>query len=105
MGINDGKGVMFVGHAGMVHPSGFMPLVCGLFPFNNIVDVYRRSPIFRRLRTPDSFSGKCGYCEYRNPSAGGSRARAYNVTGNPYAAEPGCLLHPRRLSGTRETMG
>ncbi|MGD0045107.1 MAG: radical SAM protein [Isosphaeraceae bacterium] len=34
MGINDGKGVMFVSHTGLIHPSGFMPLVCGMFPFN-----------------------------------------------------------------------
>ncbi len=73
MGINDGKGVMFVSNAGLIHPSGFMPLVCGMFPFNDVVDVYQRSPIFRRLRTPDSFVGKCGYCEYRN-LCGGSRA-------------------------------
>ena len=93
MGINDGKGVMFVSHTGLIHPSGFLPLVCGMFPFNDVIDVYQRSPIFRRLRTPDSFTGKCGYCEYRN-LCGGSRARAYNVTGNPYAAEPDCIYHP-----------
>jgi AdoMet-dependent heme synthase len=29
-----------------------------MFPFNDIVDVYQHSPIFRRLRTPDSFEGK-----------------------------------------------
>ena len=73
MGINDGKGVMFVSHTGLIHPSGFMPLVCGMFPFNDVIDVYQHSPIFRRLRTPDSFEGKCGYCEYRN-LCGGSRA-------------------------------
>src|SRR5271165_5306935 len=94
MGVNDGKGVMFVSHTWLVHPSGFMPLVCGMFPFNDIVDVYQHSPIFQRLRDPDSFEGKCGYCEYRN-LCGGSRARAYNVTGNPYVAEPDCVYIPR----------
>ncbi|MGC8641095.1 MAG: TIGR04053 family radical SAM/SPASM domain-containing protein [Isosphaeraceae bacterium] len=94
MGINDGKGVMFVSHTGLIHPSGFMPLVCGMFPFNNVVDVYQKSPIFRRLRDPDSFEGKCGWCEYRN-LCGGSRARAYNVTGNPYMAEPDCVYIPK----------
>jgi MoaA/NifB/PqqE/SkfB family radical SAM enzyme len=92
-GVNDGKGVMFVSHTGLVHPSGFMPLVCGMFPFNNVVDVYQNAPVFRRLREPDRFEGKCGYCEYRN-LCGGSRARAFNVTGNPYAAEPDCIYLP-----------
>jgi radical SAM protein len=97
MGINDGKGVMFVSHTGLIHPSGFLPLVCGMFPFNGVVDVYQRSPVFRRLRDPDSFLGKCGYCEFRN-LCGGSRARAFNVTGSPYAAEPDCVYIPRNAS-------
>lgn len=92
-GINDGKGVMFVSHTGLIHPSGFMPLVCGMFPFNDVVEVYQRSPIFRRLRQPDTFEGKCGVCEFRN-LCGGSRARAFNVNGNPYAAEPDCIYMP-----------
>jgi len=88
-GVNDGRGVMFVSHAGLIHPSGFLPLACGMFPFNDVVEVYQRSPIFRRLRDADSFGGKCGVCEYRH-ICGGSRARAYAVTGDPYAAEPDC---------------
>ena len=97
-GINDGKGVMFISHTGLIHPSGFMPLVCGMFPFNDVVSVYQHSPIFRRLRVPDTFDGKCGVCEYRN-LCGGSRARAFNVTGNPYAAEPDCVYIPVALRG------
>ncbi|QEH33330.1 Antilisterial bacteriocin subtilosin biosynthesis protein AlbA [Aquisphaera giovannonii] len=92
-GVNDGKGVMFISHAGLIHPSGFMPLVCGMFPFNSVVDVYQNAPIFRRLREPDTFEGKCGYCEFRN-LCGGSRARAFNVAGSPYAAEPDCVYQP-----------
>jgi radical SAM protein len=93
-GANDGRGILFVSHAGLIHPSGFLPMVCGLFPFNNVVDVYQNSPVFRRLRDADSFSGKCGVCEYRH-ICGGSRARAYAVTGDPYASEPDCVHIPR----------
>jgi MoaA/NifB/PqqE/SkfB family radical SAM enzyme len=96
MGINDGNEVMFVSHTGLIHPSDFMPLPCGAFPFNDIASVYQDSPIFRRLPTPESFEGKCGYCEYQN-LCGGSRARAFNVTGNPYASEPDCLDRPRSI--------
>lgn len=92
-GVNDGKGVMFVSHVGLIHPSGFLPWVCGVFPFNDVVEVYQRSPIFQRLRRPDELSGKCGVCEYRN-LCGGSRARAYNVLGDPYASEPDCVYIP-----------
>lgn len=94
MGINDGKGVMFVSHVGLIHPSGFMPIVCGMFPLANVVDVYQHSPIFQGLRDSSRLEGKCSRCEYRN-ICGGSRARAYAVTGNPYAQEPDCSYVPR----------
>jgi radical SAM protein len=94
-GVNDGRGVMFVSHAGMIYPSGFLPLMCGVFPLNNVVEVYQNAPIFRRLRDADSFGGKCGVCDYRH-LCGGSRARAYAVTGDPYAAEPDCVYVPPR---------
>ncbi|MEX0819829.1 MAG: TIGR04053 family radical SAM/SPASM domain-containing protein [Pirellulaceae bacterium] len=93
-GLNDGKGIMFVSHTGMIHPSGFMPIVCGMFPFEHVVRVYQDSPIFRGLRDADRLEGKCLACEYRN-LCGGSRARAYAATGNPFAQEPTCIYSPR----------
>ena len=49
-GINDGKGVMFVSHVGKIHPSGFLPMLCGRFPATNVVHAYQNSPVFRGLR-------------------------------------------------------
>jgi radical SAM protein len=92
-GINDGKGVMFVGHTGLIHPSGFLPITCGLFPRNHVVDIYQRSPIFQGLRDANRLEGKCRECEFRT-ICGGSRARAYALTGNPYAPEPDCEYAP-----------
>jgi radical SAM protein len=92
-GVNDGKGILFVSHKGEVQPSGFFPVVCGQFPAQSIVDVYQNSPLFRRLRDPKELGGKCRVCEYRN-LCGGSRARAYAVTGDPMAAEPDCVYQP-----------
>jgi radical SAM protein with 4Fe4S-binding SPASM domain len=96
-GINDGNGVMFVSHTGMIYPSGFLPIVCGIFPLDNLVHVYQHSPIFQKLRDADCLQGKCRECEYRR-ICGGSRARAYAVTGNPLAAEPDCSYIPAALS-------
>lgn len=92
-GVNDGKGVMFVSHAGMIHPSGFLPVVCGMFPMQSVVDVYQDSPIFQRLRDSSQLEGKCGRCEFHN-LCGGSRARAYAVTDNMLAEEPDCDYIP-----------
>jgi radical SAM protein len=91
---NDGKGIMFVSHSGLVHPSGFLPIVCGVFPLENVVQVYQESPIFRALRDPGRLEGKCGDCEFRH-ICGGSRARAYAVTDNLFAQDPNCAYVPR----------
>lgn len=98
-GVNDGKGVMFVSHTGEIFPTGFLPIHCGDFPQQNIVDVYQKSPTFRMLRDSDQLEGKCGVCEFRNV-CGGSRARAFGVTGNPMAEEPDCNYIPPAFYGS-----
>jgi radical SAM protein with 4Fe4S-binding SPASM domain len=90
---NDGKGIIFVAHNGEIYPSGFMPLAAGVFPRDNLVATYQHSPVFQALRDVEQLEGKCGVCEFRN-ICGGSRARAYAVTGNPLAAEPDCEYFP-----------
>lgn len=94
LGVGDGKGVMFVSHVGEIYPAGFLPLVCGKFPRDSIIDVYQNHEVFRALRNPDGFSGRCGYCEYRYV-CGGSRARAYALTGDPTASDPDCAYTPQ----------
>ncbi|MHC4176788.1 MAG: TIGR04053 family radical SAM/SPASM domain-containing protein [Planctomycetota bacterium] len=93
LGVGDGKGIMFVGHTGEIYPAGFLPLRCGRFPDDSVVDVYQNHPTFRALRDPDGFKGRCGVCEYRHV-CGGSRARAYAVTGDPLETEPDCIYIP-----------
>lgn len=93
IGLNDGRGIMFVGHTGVIYPSGFLPIVCGVFPFDHVTHVYQQSPIFRLLRDADRLSGKCGRCEFRR-ICGGSRARAFAITGNLMASEPDCIYQP-----------
>jgi radical SAM protein len=92
-GVNDGKGVMFVSHTGVVHPSGFLPINCGSFPDQSVVDIYQNSSVFRSLRNSKLLHGKCGRCEYKN-ICGGSRARAFAVTGDLLAEEPDCIYQP-----------
>ena len=93
LGVNDGKGVMFIGHRGHIQPSGFLPLVGGQFPEDDVVDVYQNSATFLQLRDADLLEGKCGACEFRH-ICGGSRARSLAETGNVFAAEPACAYTP-----------
>jgi len=93
LGVWDGRGVMFVSHIGQIFPSGFLPIECGRFPKDSVVQTYQQHPLFQALRRPDGFRGKCGRCEYRQ-ICGGSRARAYAVTGDPLGSEPDCIYQP-----------
>lgn len=93
LGVGDGKGIMFVSHTGQIYPAGFLPLACGRFPQDSVVDTYQKHPVFLALRDPDRFKGRCGVCEYRYV-CGGSRARAYAVTGDYLETEPDCVYIP-----------
>lgn len=92
-GIGDGKGFVFISHIGEIQPSGFLPLTCGNVRERSLLAVYRDHPIMRRLRKPETFFGKCSRCEF-NRLCGGSRARAYAMTGDPFASEPTCSHVP-----------
>jgi radical SAM protein len=96
LGVGDGKGVMFVSHTGEIFPAGFLTLLCGRFPQDSVVEAYQHHPTFLALRNPDRFRGNCGVCEYRR-TCGGSRARAYAVTGDPLASDPDCVYVPLSL--------
>ena len=101
MGINDGKGFVFISHRGEVFPSGFLPLSGGNIRQQSLSKIYRESPLFRALRDSKNLKGKCGDCEYREV-CGGSRARAYAVSGSPFAEEPCCVYQPKRKIERKE---
>jgi radical SAM protein len=92
-GVNEAKGFVFVSHIGDVFPSGFLPLRAGNVRKESIVDIYRKSPIFVSLRDSNNLKGKCGVCEFRE-LCGGSRSRAWSVTGDVFASDPICTYQP-----------
>lgn len=94
--INDGKGFVFVSHTGEVCPSGFLPVSAGNVRVDSITDIYRNSPVLTALRDTSNLQGKCGACEFKE-ICGGSRARAYAVTGNMFAEDPCCNYIPSAL--------
>lgn len=92
-GVNAGNGFAFVAHDGTVFPSGFLPLAAGNVRAQPLSAIYRNAPLFRELRDPDRLLGRCGRCEYRG-ICGGSRSRAYALTGNHLASDPWCSYQP-----------
>lgn len=57
------------------------------------IDGDQYSPVFVALRDTRRFEGKCHDCEFRQ-ICGGSRARAFAVSGNLFAEEPDCSYLP-----------
>ncbi|MFD0317878.1 TIGR04053 family radical SAM/SPASM domain-containing protein [Streptomyces flavalbus] len=99
--VNAGRGFVFVSHTGTVHPSGFLPLGAGNVRRTPLPEIYRTSELFTGLRDADRLGGRCGACEFRRV-CGGSRSRAYGVTGDPYAEEPWCGYRPGSFPHQRE---
>lgn len=97
-GINDGKGFVFVSHTGEIFPSGFLEVSSGNVRNVSLRDAYRTAPLFQVLRNSDTLEGKCGACEYRN-LCGGSRSRAYALTGNYLESDPRCVYIPPNWNG------
>ncbi len=92
-GVNDGNGFLFISHIGEIQPSGFLPITAGLVREDDVVDVYRNHPMFKALRDPSKFKGKCGVCEFRD-LCGGQRGRAYGLTGDYLETDPACAYTP-----------
>ena len=92
-GVSDGKGFVFVSHTGEIFPSGFLPITAGNVLRDSLTDVYRNSDLFLKLRDTSAREGKCGICEYQKV-CGGSRSRAYALTGDFMASDPRCVYQP-----------
>lgn len=92
-GVNDGNGFVFVSHIGDVYPSGLLPVKAGNIREQPLADIYRHSPVFTSIRNPNLYKGKCGQCEFRYV-CGGSRSRAYALTGDYLESEPYCVYIP-----------
>ena len=61
-GITDSKGLVFISHLGEVYLSGFLPLSGGNIRRQSLADIYRNSPLFRRLHDSQNLEG----AEYAN---------------------------------------
>ena len=93
-GVNDGNGFLFISHTGEIYPSGFLPISTGNVRTDSLVDVYRNSFLFKRLRDTSRLKGKCGACEYKTV-CGGSRARAWGVFRDYMQSDPFCVYVPK----------
>ncbi len=103
VGTRDGKGIIFIGYDGRVYPSGFMEYHIGNIREKSLVELYRNHPLLKKIRAAE-FKGRCGVCEFRD-ICGGSRARAYHVTGDPLGEDPACPYQPGEYTRLAEKLG
>jgi AdoMet-dependent heme synthase len=88
-----GTSVCFISNEGAVYPCGYLPVSAGDTRVQSFTDIWNDSSVFRDLRDPSAFDGKCGVCRYQS-LCGGCRARAYAATGSFLAEEPFCSYQP-----------
>lgn len=99
--VNAGDGFVFISLLGEVFPSGYLPVSAGNVRTTSLREIYQLSPLFQSLRNKESLKGRCGKCEF-NPVCGGSRSRAYAMTGDALAEEPYCSYQPGTFPFSRE---
>ena len=101
MHINAGDGFVFVSLKGEVFPSGYLPVSAGNIRETHLKDLYQDSDLFKSLRNKHGLKGRCGACEFKMV-CGGSRSRAFAVTGDIFAEEPFCAYQPGSFPYVKE---
>lgn len=84
---------LYISHTGEVSISPFLPLTAGNVRYQPLSTVFRYGELFASVRDEVNLKGKCGRCEFRTV-CGGSRARAFSMTGDLFAADPLCAYQP-----------
>lgn len=87
------RSFLYISHAGDVRTSEFLPHSAGNLRHRTLGEIHRGADLFVALRNPDNWKGKCGRCEFRHV-CGGSRARAWAMTGDLFATDPLCAYEP-----------
>ena len=90
LAVKEARGFAFIDHTGLVYPSGYLPLPAGSVRKEPFTSIYRNSQLFQDLRNPELLEGHCRECDF-SLACGGSRARAFAVTGDLFAEDPACF--------------
>lgn len=91
--VNEGRAQLFISSTGEIYPSKALRVSAGNVRQHNLAGIYRNSLLFDSLRDPANLKGKCGDCEFKE-LCGGSRARAWGVSGDIFGEEPCCSYLP-----------
>lgn len=77
-------------------PCRRMPIRVGNLFETPLRTLYYESDLFRELRDRNRVSAGCEGCPHATSCQGGLRCLSYALTGDPFAADPGCTLSSRK---------
>jgi radical SAM protein with 4Fe4S-binding SPASM domain len=80
---------------GNVKPDPFFPTTIGNYLQTDFDELWldENNALLNKLRqSPRAIEGKCENCDYLNICNGGSRSRAYAISGNLWDEDPSCYL-------------
>ena len=87
---------------GNVKPDPFFPQIIGNYLENDFDQVWcdEENELLTRLRqSPRDIKGKCTSCAYIDICNGGSRSRAYAISGDLWEEDPSCYLTQEEIKG------
>lgn len=97
-----GVGVANIDNLGNVHPDTmWWHVSIGNVRERAFADIWddRSHPLMRGLKAnPRPLEGRCATCAHREICNGNTRVRAYAVSGNPWAEDPGCYLSDEEIA-------
>ena len=94
---------LYISHTGEVTVSPFLPLTAGNVRYQPLATVQQYGELFAAVRDEVNLKGKCGRCEFKTV-CGGSRARAFAVSGDLFASDPLCAYQPGTFLPVAATM-
>jgi Fe-coproporphyrin III synthase len=93
-GNSAGRNLLNVNSVGDVRPDPFFPITVGNIIKEDFGDVWNSGELLDQLRIHPrkQIGGICADCEQIDICNGGSRARAYAITGDLWSEDPSCYL-------------
>ncbi len=98
-GNSAGKRLGNINSIAEVKPDPFFPFIIGDMNRKNFDEIWLddENEILNKLRaTPREISGKCKNCKVIDICNGGSRSRAYAISGDLWAEDPSCYLNDKQ---------
>ncbi|WP_200763983.1 radical SAM/SPASM domain-containing protein [Nitrosophilus alvini] len=99
-GNSAGRKLVNINSEGIVKPDPFFPVSIGNIFEKSFDEIWlnEKSELLKKLRTfPRDIKGRCKECRFLEICNGGSRPRAYAVTGDLWQEDPSCYLKDEEI--------